>query len=283
MRIGKIGKFFNAIMRVEGQGDPMAGVKVSIPIESDVSRQDGSLASADAKAAKLHAELKRAYGPPEAESKPAAPAKPEPPKDPWEAKFKTATYYVAGPAFVIHLRFIEELAKRAGIEIYTEEERKRLCDLGARWEDARDELGKVGHDAVQRRFSELIRWNEESIHAGEMPNELPNKHDVEHEVAARRAQLRGELKATGILAAPVLAVIIQRLIAAAKEVAEDLDREEREAAAGWELPFVPSYQLRAVVWFAIDGADYQLRMFSPGSLANPNQVIFGCLHPHKAK
>ena len=208
----------------------------------------------------------------------APPAKGPPPADDFERRFKRAPYWRENCAFPITRKFVEEIARRAGVEIFSKEERQQLTDLSKRFDVAHKRLSEVGHDAVQRRFVDLIRSSDAAIGEGDAPEIGQHRDDVQKEIALQRQMVRGELRGVGVLTLPLLQTICRRMAQAARKVAVELDDAEAKAADPFGAPRFPSPQLVITVYLALEGFEKHVGAAVPGAWFNPGDVLWGCLH-----
>lgn len=201
---------------------------------------------------------------------PAAPA-----ADEWAARFFVNLYWRPDAPFILNKTRIKAVMDRAGVTSLLEpEELDVVRAADARWDRALNELSELGHQAVRNRISAIVQANLEKVDRGECPDPEPLPEKLEAEFTVRRKQLRGELKAAGVAVIPIFDRACARLAAAARAVAEELDAQEREAAAEFAVEFEPSPQLRAVVAVA-RYAQSQTRAFVPGTTGDPSRFLFG--------
>jgi hypothetical protein len=203
--------------------------------------------------------------------KAVAASKPEAPDLPtFESKFKKAPYYDPNRTFLVGRDFFNGFAERIQVPMFTPEEKAelhRLCE----WKYvARVEMSQVSFDAVRVILNEAITRNETLKRLGKCPEMLPDQEKLKAEHAARRHHLREQLRAIRFATQPIIRGICSRLKAAARELAEQLDAQERADAAKWGVEFQPSIALQTTVWLAIDGFDQQANCSS-----EPDQVVFG--------
>ena len=206
-------------------------------------------------------------------STPAAPP-PAAPVDPFVEKF--AKYFDHGRMFPMSLATFEAIAE-GKVEIFTAAERATLTRLDAEYQTLRQQLDGCGVDEPKNRLVEVIKANERAIAEGRAPLEVPNLDTLQNELHAKRQQIRGAIRALGFHVAPIQKAACDRLAAAARKVAVDLDAKERAAAAQFGMQFFPSYQLAAIAWFALEGHK-AAGVHTASASAAPGDMLFGVLN-----
>lgn len=127
----------------------------------------------------------------------------------------------------------------------TTQEREELKRLDAEWRELNSQLEATTHQAIRRRFRELLDKGTPE------PESM-----LEERGALLRRSLKDRMRQTTTKAAPIAIAGSRRLAEIAEGVANDLEPVERSEAEQIGFPFMPSPLLRAAKHFAHHGRSF---------------------------
>lgn len=197
----------------------------------------------------------------------------------WEEKFQRTMD--DGPSR--SAKFIHHLIAKQGVQSKLDSTLKKIRSQLVEYTRLNDERRGLGGRAAVHLFREKTLQQHADIRAGKELGTITQLPDVDHlqtEFAQRRLLIREKLRSIESVVSPLLSDIGETLQRAARDRAEKLDAQEREAAASLEIPFVPSMEL-AVVCAAgfLTKSQVEKEQLSP--LLDIETWIFGLLNESK--
>jgi hypothetical protein len=140
-----------------------------------------------------------------------------------------------------------------------------LTKLKAQWDKIESKFAEVNFMAASSIYKARAREAGERFLAGELP-QASGRQETQNNVVAIREHLHAEKRKISELVYSIVQPACERLKAAARELTEIWDGNERSthelfADENSATPFKPSDALRAFIWIALDGADSPIRNF----------------------
>jgi len=185
------------------------------------------------------------------ESKPAKAAQPAP-KDSFVEKFAKEPYFRPDRQFAVCKPQLEFVARKAGVVLIEKGEAEDIISIQSHYDKHYKELLDICDNSIQKAWRDAHLRQHEAMKTGGHVEALPNREVMEQELVLRKQHIKTQLKATQSLMLPVMQEVYAKLEKAARKVALDLDRTERENADAFGVQFYPSLQLCLLVWLAID-------------------------------
>ena len=88
---------------------------------------------------------------------------------------------------------IEEIVRRADIEVFTDKKRSQLGELSERFDSAHKRLGEVTNDRMHHEWQAQMSQHEREVAAGQAPGLIPSREEAQKAATAQRFQIREEL------------------------------------------------------------------------------------------
>ena len=185
------------------------------------------------------------------ESKPAKAAQPAP-KDSFVEKFAKEPYFLPNRQFHVAKAQLESIAKKAGVVLIEKNEAEDIISIQSHHDKHNRELLDICDSSVSKAWRDAHAQQHEAVRSGGHVEPLPNREQLEQQLYLRKQHLKTQLKATQSLMLPVMHSVYTKLEKAARQVALELDKTERENSDAFGVQFFPSLQLCFAVWLAID-------------------------------
>ena len=185
------------------------------------------------------------------ESKPAKAAQPAP-KDSFVEKFAKEPYFRPDRQFAVVKAQLESIAKKAGVVLIEKGEAEDIISIQSHHDKHYKELLEICDSSVSRAWHAAHMQQHEAIKTGGHVEALPDREQMERELYLRKQHIKAQLKSVETLMVPIMHSVYSKLEKAARQVAVDLDKTERENSDAFGVQFFPSLQLCLLVWLAID-------------------------------
>ena len=127
-----------------------------------------------------------------------------------------------------------------------------LISIQSQYDKHYKELLEVCDNSIQKAWSAAHAQQHAAIKTGGHVEPLPNREQLEQELYLRKQHIKAQLKSVESLMIPIMHSVYSKLEKAARQVALDLDKTERENSDAFGVQFYPSLQLCLLVWLAID-------------------------------
>ena len=185
------------------------------------------------------------------ESKPAKAAQPAP-KDSFVEKFAKEPYFLPNRQFHVAKAQLESIAKKAGVVLIEKNEAEDIISIQSHHDKHNRELLDICDSSVSKAWYAAHMQQHEAIKTGGHVEALPDREQMERELYLRKQHIKAQLKSVETLMVPIMHSVYSKLEKAARQVAVDLDKTERENSDAFGVQFFPSLQLCLLVWLAID-------------------------------
>ena len=185
------------------------------------------------------------------ESKPAKAAQPAP-KDSFVEKFAKEPYFQPDRQFTVAKAQLESIAKKAGVVLIEKGEAEDIISIQSHHDQRYKELLEICDSSVQRAWHAAHARQHAAIKTGGNVEPMPDREEMERKLHLQKQHTKAQLKSVESLMIPIMHSVYAKLQKAARQVALDLDKTERENSDAFGVQFFPSLQLCFAVWLAID-------------------------------
>ena len=147
---------------------------------------------------------------------------------------------------------MEFIAKRAGVVLVEKSHAADIISIQIQYDKLYAELLEVCDSSVSKAWRDAHAQQHEAVRSGGRVEPLPNREQMEQELYLRKQHIKAQLKSVESLMIPIMHLVYAKLEKAARQVALELDKTERENSDAFGVQFFPSLQLCFAVWLAID-------------------------------
>lgn len=195
----------------------------------------------------------------------------------WEEKMKILRPPQEVP--LLTKEFVAAIVRKAGLETYMSEQAQKMKPINESFAKSRDELIKVGHNAVSATFRQIRQKQCADGVDGTDPEyqPLPDRAALESEFENRRFLARQKIKKISSEATPIILSIAARLQSAARDVASELHKTEQTTATDFGLNFEPSNIIGTLIWWGFNFEHHIKSNWIPGPMGDPRDFLFGLL------
>jgi hypothetical protein len=155
---------------------------------------------------------------------------------------------------VVGAAVIEAVRERLGGNFADKDVQKALAALDEQWQKMQSKLAEYGWTKITGRYLDQQVSIEKALATGEAPPRPLSKEEMTAHFCEMRKGIQARLHAISQETFELLNPVCERVRSAARDVVEEMDRQERTTAKRYGVEFQPSRQLKAFIVFAVIGA-----------------------------